>query len=277
MTPDNEIQVTERELIVMTRDLDEAHHATLPGMHEAVAELQHQLRSGVDMVGATVATRRRFLMGTGAVMGAALLAACSKSSNGSSGSGGATTTTGGDTATGSAGGSSGPLTGDLAVAALAASLENLAVATYAAALSAATSGKLGKVPPAVATFVTTAQSQHKDHAAAWNAILTGAGKSAVSGVDSTVNAGVVQPAFAKVTTVVQAAQLALQLESVAAATYLDAIENTLTSTGAIATSASIQPVEMQHIAILNYVLGTYPVPDSFASTAAARPLTDRIG
>jgi hypothetical protein len=273
VTNANEIQITERELIVMTRDLDEAHHATLPQMHDAVAELQEQLRSGVDKVGATVATRRRFLMGTGAVMGAAVLAACSKSSSSSSSSATATTAAGSATTAGAGG----ALTGDLAVAALAASLENLAVATYGAALSAATAGKLGKVPPAVATFATTAQSQHKDHAAAWNAILTGAGKPAVSGVDSTVNTGVIQPAFAKVTTIVEAAQLALQLETVAAATYLNAIENALTSTGAIATSASIQPVEMQHIAILNYVLGTYPVPDSFASTAGARPLSDQIG
>jgi hypothetical protein len=163
------------------------------------------------------------------------------------------------------------------MAALAASLENTAVATYQAALDAAQAGKLGNVPPAVAAFVTTAQKQHRDHAAAWNAILTGAKKSAVTGVDTTVTTAVVQPAFAKVTTVGQAAQLALQLESVAAATYLNAIENILTTTAGIQTSASIQPVEMQHIAVLNFVLGTYPVPDSFAGTSGARPLSDQIG
>ena len=52
--------------------------------------------------------------------------------------------------------STGGLKGDLAVAAVAASLENLAVYAYKAGLSAATAGKLGTVPPAVATFVTTA-------------------------------------------------------------------------------------------------------------------------
>ena len=36
------------------------------------------------------------------------------------------------------------------------------------------------------TFATTAQAQHKDHAAAWNGVLTGAGKKAVTGVDLTV-------------------------------------------------------------------------------------------
>ena len=52
------------------------------------------------------------------------------------------------------------LTGDLAVAAVAASLENLAVFAYTAGLSAATAGKLGTVPPAVATFATTVKGQH---------------------------------------------------------------------------------------------------------------------
>ena len=63
------------------------------------------------------------------------------------------------------------LTGDLAVAAVAASLENLAVFAYAAGLSAATAGKLGAVPPAVATFATTVKGQHQQHADAWNGVL----------------------------------------------------------------------------------------------------------
>jgi hypothetical protein len=33
---------------------------------------------------------------------------------------------------------------------------------------------------------------------------------------------------------------------------------------------------MQHAAILNFVLGQYPVPDSFAKEEGARPLSDQI-
>ena len=66
-------------------------------------------------------------------------------------------------------------TGDLKVVALAAALENLAVAGYGLALSNAGKGKYGKVPPAVAEFVVTAQKQHKDHANAWNGVLKQAG------------------------------------------------------------------------------------------------------
>jgi hypothetical protein len=167
------------------------------------------------------------------------------------------------------------LTGDLAIVALAASLENLAVGTYQAGIDAATAGKLGAVPPAVVSFATTAQSQHKDHAAAWNGVLTGAGKKAVTGVDLTVKKGV-DKAFAKVTDVPGLAQLALDLENVAAATYVAAIDVVKNPAG-IKTAATIQPVEMQHAAILNFLLGEYPVPDSFAKSSGARPATDKIG
>ncbi|MEY2420186.1 MAG: hypothetical protein QOI95_253 [Acidimicrobiaceae bacterium] len=171
---------------------------------------------------------------------------------------------------------SGKLTGDLAIAALAASLENLAVQTYQAGLDAATMGKLGPVPPAVATFATTVQQQHKDHAAAWNSILTGAGKPAVTGVDKTVQDAVVTPGFANVHNVVDLATFALGLEDVAAATYLNGIQNAIQDVGAIKVAGSIQPIEMQHAAILHLVLGNYPVPNTFAKIDGARGPDDLI-
>ena len=90
------------------------------------------------------------------------------------------------------------LSGDLAVAAVAASLENLAVFAYAAGLSAATAGKLGAVPPAVATFATTVKGQHQQHADAWNAVLKSHGKAPVT-VTNPKLTPVVQADFAKVT------------------------------------------------------------------------------
>jgi hypothetical protein len=159
----------------------------------------------------------------------------------------------------------------------ASSLENLAVQTYQAALDAAAANKLGDVPPAVAAFAKTAMAQHADHAGAWNSVLTGAGKPAVTGVDITVNDAVVKPGFSKVKNVGDLAKFALALEDVAAATYLNGIQNALTLTAAIKIAASIQPVEMQHSAILNLLLGKYPVPDSFAKVDGARPPSDKIG
>jgi hypothetical protein len=226
MTPRDEnqqepIAIGERELTVMTAHLEEAHQATLPVMHQAVADWGERLRTEntPDELAEMRAkfgrpSRRGFLIGAGATLGGLVLAACS-SDDDSSSSGSSTSNT-----KATAGGG---LATDLKIAALAAALENTAVATYQAGIDAATAGKLGTVPPAIVTFATTAQQQHKDHAAAWNAIITGAGKPAVDGVDTTVNDGVVQPEFAKVTDVAGLAELALSLEDVAAATYLSVI------------------------------------------------------
>ncbi len=86
----------------------------------------------------------------------------------------------------------------------------------------------------------------------------------------------VNKAFAKVTDVTGAAKLALTLEDVAAATYQSAI-SAVKATSSVKVAASIQPVEMQHAAILNFVLGQYPVPNAFSPTSDARPLTDYTG
>lgn len=253
-----QMQISEAELLGLTRDVDEMHRATLPKMQDAISELS-------DGQGTS---RRNFLFGAaGLGAGAVLIAACGSDKSESSASSVAST---GAQSSGSG------LTGDLAIAALAASLENLAVNTYQAGLDAATAGKLGAVPPAVATFATTVQSHHKDHAAAWNSILTGAGKTAVSGIDQTVQDAVVTPGFAQVKNVADLAKFALGLEDVAAATYLNGIQNAIQDVGAIRIAASIQPVEMQHAAILHFVLGEYPVPDPFAKIEGARGLDDVI-
>src|SRR6201999_4578920 len=93
----------------------------------------------------------------------------------------------------SAGGSSATgtsqYTGDLKVVALAAALENLAVTAYMGALTMAAQNKLGAVPPAVGTFITTAKAQHMDHAQAWNGVLTKASLPAITGTPLTITAG----------------------------------------------------------------------------------------
>jgi hypothetical protein len=245
--------ISEHELTVMTSDLAHLHNDVgMPAMHQAIDEWTERSRT----------SRRGFLIGAGALAGGAVLAACS------SGSSSPTTTTSGS----SGSTTSSKLTGDLAVAALAASLENLAVAAYGDVLTAATAGKLGTVPPAVATFATTVKAQHTQHAAAWNSAIVAAGHKAITTPDPVLTP-VITADFAKVTNVTGAAKLALMLEDVAAATYLSAI-NAVKATSSIKVAASIQPVEMQHAAILNFVLGQYPVPNAFSPLADARPLTD---
>jgi hypothetical protein len=254
------LAISEHELTVMTEDLDQMHHDIgMPAMNAAVAEWTEKIRT----------SRRGFLIGAGAVAGGALLAACSSGSS-------SPTTTAAPKSSPSGGSSmSAKLTGDLAVAALAASLENLAVAAYGDVLTAAGAGKLGTVPPAVATFVTTAKGQHAQHAQAWNSAIVAAGHPAITETDPVLTP-VITADFAKVTDVPGAANLALTLENGAAQTYQNAI-SVVKATSSVKVAASIQPVEMQHAAILYFALGQYPVPNAFNPVTDARPLTDYTG
>lgn len=72
------------------------------------------------------------------------------------------------------------------VAQLAAGLEVPTLTTYKAAAAAATAGKLGPVPPAVAQYLTTALGQHQRHVVAWNKVLTSAGKPEMTTLNATL-------------------------------------------------------------------------------------------
>jgi Ferritin-like domain len=207
-------------------------------------------------------TRRGFLVATGAT-GAAVVAVTTL---GGGTAGGASTRAGAMSSRRKGGGGN----KDLETAAFAASLEVLAVGTYGAALDAATAGSLGPVPPAGAEFVTTAMAQHQAQLDRWNEVLTTNGEPEVTDPDPDLKA-TVDEEFGNVTDFVGAAELARTLEQTAAATYLEAIP-TLKSPDAIELAGSINVIDMQHVAVLNFVLGEYPVPDTFASTdAAAQP------
>jgi hypothetical protein len=264
-------QGTESELLAMTRELDDMHHDVgMPAMWEGVSNMIDNLS---DNTQARSTSRRTFLLGVGgAVAGGAIL------STGLSPLLAGAATLQKPSATSVLSSKAFPpagLKGDLAVAAVAASLENLAVYAYNAGLKAATAGKLGTVPPAVGTFVTTALSQHTQHAEAWNAVLASNGKAKVTEVNPTL-APTVNADFAKVTDVAQLAELALTLETIAAETY-QAETSKLMSKAAIGLSASIQPVEMQHIAILYYVLGEYPgIQTSGGATLAFSPINQAV-
>lgn len=267
------MQISEGELRAATTDLDEFHHETFPAFQESLTSWADEARSHAQRISSKVASRRTFLMGSGVVVGGVALAACGSSKKGSSSS---TTTSAPSPSTSSAAG--GAYSGDDEVAATAASLENLAVAAYTMGLQAATAMKLGPVPPAVATFAMTAKAQHAAHAGAFNAVVTAAGKPAVTKPDP-VELPKVQSAFAKVTDVPGLAMLALQLENEAADTYLNDLGMDLKSSQLIGALATIQPVERMHAAILNFVLGKYPVPDTFemamtGQPGGARPPTD---
>ncbi|WP_282203048.1 ferritin-like domain-containing protein [Kitasatospora fiedleri] len=257
MSTDWELPISEQQLARLTWDMEQAHRETLPAMRAGALDLAAELRTRPALQEPGPG-RRRFLLGVGGAAAALTLAACSSGKSATSPAPNASSAPASGAASGSA---SGQYTGDLKVVALATALENQAVGAYQAALDAAKAGKLGTVPPAVATFITTAMGQHADHAKAWNAVLTGAGKPAITDVPLS-NQPATLDALGKAATVGDVAQLALQLENQAAQTYLFATYN-VTSPGGIATAATIAPVEAMHAAILHYVLGQYPVPDDF--------------
>jgi hypothetical protein len=251
-----DLAISEGELQSMTRSLDEMHHESMNEVRTSMAALSDRISSA----GSSIANRRAFLLGGAAVVGAGVLAACGSSSSGSGGPGAK------PTASASSGS---PYLGDLKVVALAAALENLAVAGYGLALANAKKGRYGAVPPAVADFVVTARKQHSDHAAAWNGVLAQSGLPKITMPSLTITPGAVA-ALKGAKSITEVAQIALNLENAASETYVFATAN-VTDAGGIATAASIAPVEAMHAAILSFVLGKYPVPNPDIGISNAVP------
>lgn len=246
-----EMAISERELSQMTCQLEELHESTFPQVRKALDELAANLGHVVHQP----STRRSFFLGAAGAVALGAAAACSSGSSGGPSSPGAPSSPAAPAET---------YTGDLKVVALATALENLAVTAYDGALKKAGTGDLGTVPPAVATFVQTARKQHADHAQAWNAVLSKAGKPTVDDAPLSITADQVSMLTAA-KSVPDVAKLALNLENIAAQTYTFATAN-VSDAGGIMTAATIQPVEAMHAAILNFILGQYPVPDSFIGT-----------
>jgi hypothetical protein len=260
VTGDNlptEMQISEGELTAMTAQLDDMHTDSMTQVRQNMAGVTDRIASATR----TVASRRIFLLGGAAAVGSVALAACGSSSSGSGGS----SPSGGGTSNGAS-----PYTGDLKVVALAAALENLAVAGYGLVLKSAGKGKYGKVPQAIATFATTVQKQHADHAKEWNSVLKGAGVPQITGTPLTIASGAVA-SLQGAKTIPAVANIALGLENAAAETYVFAAAN-VSDPGGIATAATIAPVEAMHAAILSFVLGKYPVPNAdIGITMAVQP------
>ena len=224
-------------------------------------ETNDTISSPVNAIAGMSLSRRRFLVGAGAVGVAAVAAACGGDDDAvetGTGSDNETTTSAAESKSGS---------GDVEVAKVAAGLEVLAVNTYKAALDAATAGKLGEVPPAVGEYVKTAMGHHQEHLDAWNKVITGADGEEVTEPNAKLKP-TVDAEFAKVKDVAGAAKLALMLEDIAAQTYLKVLP-TLKSKDAIKLAGSIQAVDQQHQAILLFALGMYPVPETFQKTDKA--------
>ena len=215
------MEITERSLRLMVREVDELHRQGMQTIAEDTAALHSEA-----VAGGRDPSRRRFLRV--AATGAAITVG-----------GGAVPVTG---LLGMAGAQA---LDDHAIAVFAESIELAAVAAYAAA------AKSGKVTtPAVLAAAATFAGHHKQHAQAFGAL---AGDAA----GATPNPTLLQTAGDQIRAAADESAvltIAFQLENGAAATYLFAI-SALMGPQALAATASILPVEAQHAAVLGKVLG----------------------
>jgi hypothetical protein len=177
----------------------------------------------------------------------------------------------------------------------AASIENLAVATYDTALTLDFIGG-GSANAVVKAFVERTKEQHQQHAEAFNAAATRLGGKAQDQPDP-VLLGVVDNAKPSLTGPAQVVDLAIELEDGAAQTYV-ANTGTYANKNARSVAASIMGVEAQHVAILYAVkallaggaadlialppdatklpaaAGSIGFPNAFYPTTDARPATE---
>ena len=184
---------------------------------------------------------------------------------------------------------------DVQMVQTAASLENLAVATYEVALTLDFIGG-SSANPVVKAFVTKTRDQHKEHAQAFNAAATRLGGKTQDQPDPVLLA-VVNNAKPTLTAPGPVVDLAKELESTAAATYVADVPQ-FTDKNARSVTASIMGVEAQHLAILSAVgalvaagapelialppdatklpaaAGGVGFPDSFFKTEMARPAAE---
>ena len=181
---------------------------------------------------------------------------------------------------------------DVQILQTAAAIENLAVATYATALTLDFIGGSSAIPT-VKAFVEKSKAQHADHAKAFNASAKQLGGKAQKKPDP-VLLNVVEMAKPGLTGPAEVVALAIELENTAAATYV-ANTSALKDKKARSVTASVMGVEAQHLAILYAVqalvaagatdlialppdaarlpaaAGSVGFPDAFFQTGAARP------
>ena len=197
--------------------------------------------------------RRAFLVGSGA-MAAASLAGCSD----------------GETSQPSGAPGDGELAAaDLDLLEFVASVEALAVETYASSIESAGAGKLGEVPPAGAEFLQVAHDQHQETLETINGVLEANQRNPVTEPSSAVKESIIEPGLGAATGFLSVARVVRNLEAGLAATYLKAAQSELQARSVIRTAAGVQATAQKRVAVLSFMIGEFPSPDPFQKTDAA--------
>ncbi|MDD7965931.1 ferritin-like domain-containing protein [Actinomycetospora lemnae] len=209
-------------------------------------------------------SRRGFLVGLGALAGAAGLAACSNEAPPGPPAPGAppspTTTTSTDPAA---------YEGEVAWVALGAALSGLAGDLLGQAATGAGQGRFGAVPAVVSAYLSGAAAQHVAHAEAWNRLLTAGGRPAVTGYPLTV-----EPALRERLDAARAPVdllgLAADLTGTVAAT-VTRIVGEVTDASAVTLAAGVGPVVAMHGATADFLLGRPPTAPTDPIAGALTP------
>jgi hypothetical protein len=232
--------------------IDADNRAVMPRWYDALRQIvgggtKLSTDEKAALLGVPAPGRRAFFkLGGATIMGAAVLAACGDTDD-DSGSGG----TAGDTTSSTMG--EGEDNMDLALARTAASLEKLAVDTYQTGID---SGLVTTM--AIADAATLFQTHHQEHLDALNGAITNAGGEEITEANEAVFNALIEPAVAEAATEADIVQLAFDLESAAAQTYVFA-GGTLTVPALRSTIMTIGGIEARHAAILQVAgLGQSP-------------------
>ncbi len=245
------------------RAVDRMNTTVVPRWREALTRLigddQINTNDKATILGVPSPNRRDlFKLGGASILGVALLAACgSDDADAPSATTPAGTTPGSTAATSTVPSTTAPAMQpvdttspaeidpaemDLILARTAASLEKLAVDAYGAAGGLITT-------PAILAAATMFAGHHQMHLDALNAVLTGAGATAITQMNQAVYDALVKPAIDAAKTEADAVMLALALEEAAAQTYVFA-GGALSTTGLRSTIMTIGGVEARHAAVL---------------------------
>ena len=210
-------------------------------------------------------TRRRFLLGLGALSGAAALAACSNTAPPGSPAPAGTPPPPSTTTTTPA-----PMyEGDAALMAVAAALSGLVGDLLGQAGTGAGQGRYGSVPGVVTAFLSGAAAQHVAHAEAWNRLLTNAGRPPVDGYPLTVEPPLRGRLVAAVAPV-DLLGLAADVTATVTAT-ITAIAGRATETSTVALAAGVAPVSAMHGATADFLLGRPPTAPTDPTAGALGP------
>jgi len=229
--------------------IDADNKAVMPRWYDALRQIvgggtKMSTDEKAALLGVPAPGRRTFFkLGGATLVGAAVLAACGDTDDSSAGSTSTSSTTvsgGGDDM-------------DLALARTAASLEKLAVDTYQTGID---SGLVTTM--AIADAATLFQSHHQDHLDALNAAIRDAGGEEVEEANEAVFEALIEPAVTAAKTETDIVQIAFDLESAAAQTYVFA-GGALTVPVLRSTIMTIGGIEARHAAVLQVAgLGQAP-------------------